>query len=325
MFAPKLQPGDQIRVVSPAISLAVIAQDQRATAIERYASLGLSVSFSEHAEERDQFESSSIESRVADLHAAFADPAVAGIVTTLGGYNSNQLLRYLDFDLIAANPKVFCGYSDITALGTAIYSRSGLVTYSGPHFSTFGMVRGVEYTLEYFKKCVMDAAPFAVPTAATWSDDAWFMDQENREFVPHEGYLVINEGRAEGTLLGGNLCTLNLLQGTEYMPSLSAALLLIEDDLESKVPNFDRDLQSLLHQPGFSEVRGLILGQFQKASAIDRETLIRIIKSKRELDAIPVIAQASFGHTTPQFTFPIGGQGRLLAEGGRVSFTIVEH
>jgi muramoyltetrapeptide carboxypeptidase len=325
MFAPKLQPGDQIRVVSPAISLAVIPRDQRATAIECYASLGLSVSFAEHAEERDQFESSAIASRVADLHAAFADPDVHGIVTTLGGYNSNQLLRYLDFDLIAAHPKVFCGYSDITALATAIYSRTGLVTYSGPHFSTFGMVRGVEYTLEYFKKCVMDAAQFDVPTAATWSDDAWFLDQDNREFVPHEGYLVINEGRAEGTLLGGNLCTLNLLQGTEYMPTLGGAILLIEDDLESQAPNFDRDLQSLLHQPGFDQVRGLILGRFQKASAIDRETLIRIVKSKHELDAIPVVANASFGHTTPQFTFPIGGRGRLVAENNSASFTIVEH
>lgn len=325
MFAPKLQPGDQIRVVSPATSLAVIPPEQRHTAIERYASLGLSVSFAEHAEERDQFNSSSIASRVADLHAAFADPAVNGIVTTLGGYNCNQLLRYLDFDLIAAHPKVFCGYSDITALSTAIYSRTGLVTYSGPHFSTFGMVRGVEYTLEYFKHCVMSADRFAVPPAETWSDDEWYLDQDNREFVPHDGYLMINEGRAEGTLLGGNLCTLNLLQGTEYMPVLSGAILLIEDDFESKVPNFDRDLQSLLHQPGFSEVRGLILGRFQKASAIDPETLIRIVKSKRELDAIPVIADASFGHTTPQFTFPIGGRGRLSAENGSASFTIVEH
>lgn len=325
MFAPKLQPGDQIRVVSPATSLAVIPQDQRDTAIERYASLGLNVSFAQHAEEHDQFNSSSIASRVADLHAAFADPAVNGIVTTLGGYNCNQLLRYLDFDLIAAHPKVFCGYSDITALSTAIYSRTGLVTYSGPHFSTFGMVRGVEYTLEYFKHCVMSADRFAVPPAETWSDDEWYLDQDNREFVPHEGYLVINEGQAEGTLLGGNLCTLNLLQGTEYMPVLSGAILLIEDDFESKVPNFDRDLQSLLHQPGFSEVRGLILGRFQKASAIDRETLIRIVKSKRELDAVPVIADASFGHTTPQFTFPIGGRGRLSAENDSASFTIVEH
>lgn len=325
MLAPKLQPGDHIRVVSPSTSLAVIPPEQRTTAIERYASLALNVSFAEHAEECDEFRSSSIQSRVADLHAAFADPAVNGIVTTLGGYNCNQLLRYLDFDLIAANPKVFCGYSDITALSTAIYSRAGLVTYSGPHFSTFSMVRGIEYTLEYFKKCVMDASRFEVPHAETWSDDEWYRDQENRDFVPHDGHLVINEGRAEGALLGGNLCTLNLLQGTEYMPSLSGAILLIEDDLESKTPNFDRDLQSLLHQPGFSEVRGLILGRFQKASAIDRETLLRIIKNKRELDAIPVIANASFGHTTPQFTFPIGGQGRLIVENGSVSFTIVEH
>ena len=72
------------------------------------------------------------------------------------------MLRYLDYDLIGANPKVFCGFSDITALGTAIYAKTGTVTYSGPHFSTFGMEKGLEYTLEYFKKCLMDTEPVTV-------------------------------------------------------------------------------------------------------------------------------------------------------------------
>ncbi len=325
MIPPKLKPGDHLRVVSPSTSLAVIPPEQRSLAVERFAGLGLTISFSEHAEECDLFRSSSIAARVADLHAAFADPQVNGIVTTLGGYNSNQLLRHLDYELIAANPKLLCGYSDITALGTAIYAKAGLVTYSGPHFSTLAMLRGSEYTIEYFKRCVMETEPFEVQQAPTWSDDEWYLDQEQRSFIENEGYLVINPGQAQGTLLGGNLCTLNLLQGTEYLPSLDGAILLIEDDFESRPLNFDRDLQSLLHQPGFSAVRGLLIGRFQKASAMSQEQLIAIIKTKRELDAIPVVANASFGHTSPQFTFPIGGTGRLVAEAHQATFVIDTH
>ncbi|GIV98114.1 MAG: LD-carboxypeptidase [Herpetosiphonaceae bacterium] len=325
MIPVKLKPGDEIRVVSPATSLAFIAQDQRQIAIERFARLGFTITFSEHAEERDMFDSSSVASRIHDLHAAFSDPSVKGILTTIGGYNSNQLLRYLDFELIGAHPKVFCGYSDITALSVAIYARTGLVTYSGPHFSTFAMRRGLDYTVEYFKKCLMEEAPFAVDPAETWSDDAWYLDQEKREFIPNEGYLIINEGYAEGTLLGGNLSTFVLLHGTEYMPDLRNSILLLEEDCEAKVAHFDRQLQALIHQPGFAGVKGLIIGRFQKASKISDEMLVQVIKSKQELAEIPVIANASFGHTTPQFTFPVGGRGTLAVDKGRVEFVITAH
>ncbi len=325
MISSKLQPGDQVRVVSPATSLAYISADQRQTAIERLASIGLSVSFAQHAEKVDRWNSSSIEVRVADLHAAFTDPQVRGILTTLGGYNANQLLRSLDWDLIAANPKVFCGYSDITVLSNAIYAKTGLVTYSGPHFSTFAMLRGIEYTLEYFAKCVMDDAPFAVGQAPTWSDDAWYADQDARTFVPNNGYLVINEGEGEGTLLGGHLNTLGLLHGTEYMPDLRGSIVLIEADEETKAEHFDRELQSLIHQPGFEDVQGVIIGRLQRESNIDDATLIEIVRNKWELANIPVIANASFGHTTPQFTFPVGGHGTLRAVQGQAAFVIIEH
>jgi muramoyltetrapeptide carboxypeptidase LdcA involved in peptidoglycan recycling len=325
MIPPKLRSNDQIQVVSPATSLAYIPAEQRQTALERLRSIGLSVSFSKHAEEHDRWDSSPVELRVADLHAAFADPQVKGMMTTLGGYNANQLLRSLDWDLVAANPKVFCGYSDITVLSNAIYAKTGVVTYSGPHFSTFSMVRGIEYTLEYFTKCVMDDAPFALPQAPTWSDDAWYADQEARTFVPNAGYLVINEGEAEGTLLGGHLNTLGLLHGTDYMPDLEGSIVLIEADEETKAQHFDRELQSLLHQPGFADVQGLIIGRFQRESSIDDATLIEIVRSKRELAHLPVVGNASFGHTTPQFTFPVGGRGTLRAVQGQAEFVIVEH
>ena len=166
---------------------------------------------------------------------------------------------------------------------------------------------------------------FEVPPADHWSDDPWYENQEDRDLVPNPGYEVIHEGEAEGKLLGGNLGTLALLFGTPYMPELEGALLLLEDDEEESAVDFDRHLQSLIHQPGFSGVKGLMIGRFQRASGIDLETLRAIIESKRELDGLPVVANASFGHTTPQFTFPIGGYGRLLARNGLTDFSIDEH
>jgi muramoyltetrapeptide carboxypeptidase len=325
MIAAKLRPGDEVSIVSPAISLGFIPEDQRRIARDRLEGLGLRCSFSTNAEVLDRFDSSPVEARVSDLHESFADPGVKGMLTTLGGYNSNGLLQYLDYDLIRDNPKVFCGFSDITALGTAIHARTGLVTYSGPHFSTFGMKRGIEYTLEYFERCVMREEPFEVPPADHWSDDPWYEDQENRDLVPNPGYEVIHEGEAEGKLLGGHLGTLCLLFGTSFMPDLAGSVLLLEDDEEALPHHFDRELQSLIHQPGFEGVRGIVFGRFQRASNMDLDTLTAIVESKRELDGMPVVANASFGHTTPEFTFPIGGSGRLHAAGESTKLRIDEH
>lgn len=325
MFPARLKPGDEIRVVSPAVSLAVITPELRQNAVQRLESLGLRVTFSDNAEECDVFNSSAVASRVADLHDAFTDPSVKGILTTLGGYNSNQLLRHLDYDLIAANPKIFCGYSDITALSNAFYARAGLVTYSGPHFSSFGMLKGFDYILESFKACLMQAEPFELRPAEFWSDEAWYRDQQNRVFRRSPGWVVVNPGQAQGRIVGGNLCTFNLLHGTDYMPSLEGSLLLVEDDEESHIRTFDRDLQSLIHQPGFEGVRGLLIGRFQNASKVALADLITLLRAKPELNHIPVVVNADFGHTTPFFTFPIGGTATLNAVEGAASLTITEH
>jgi muramoyltetrapeptide carboxypeptidase LdcA involved in peptidoglycan recycling len=167
-------------------------------------------------------------------------------------------------------------------------------------------------------------APFAIQPSAQWSDDAWYQDQDNRMLVPNDGYLVLNEGIAEGTILGGNLCTLNLLQGTEYAPEIADAIVFLEDDAESHPGTFDRDLQSLIHQYGFERVRGLVIGRFQKASGMTPDLLRTIVQSKRELRAVPVIASVDFGHTDPKVTFPIGGTARLIAD-DRPRLEIVEH
>ena len=187
------------------------------------------------------------------------------------------------------------------------------------------MQRGIQYTLDGFERCVMDKGPFEVEPADHWSDEAWYVDQDAREFVPNPGYRVINEGSAEGGLLGGHLGTLCLLFGTSFMPELDGKILLLECDDETQPLHFDRELQSLIHQPDFEGVRGVVLGRFQRASNMDLETLERTIWSKRELDGILILADASFGHTTPQFTFPIGGYGRLEAAGEAARLTIDSH
>src|SRR3989338_11347756 len=220
-FPQKLNRGDIVRVIAPSRSLAIISSENRQIANKRFEDLRLKLSFGRHVEEIDQFSSSTIRSRVEDLHEAFQDSKVKAILTVIGGFNCNQLLRYIDWSLIEKNPKIFCGYSDITALNNSIFAKTGLVTYSGPHYSTFGQKLHFEYTLEYFKKCFFSDAAFDVFPSKQWSDDEWFKNQNNRELIQNKGFYVINEGQAEGIILRANLCTFNLLQGTEYFPNLT--------------------------------------------------------------------------------------------------------
>lgn len=328
IFPQKLSRGNEIRVVAPSRSFKIIAQDQIQIAIQRFEELGLNVTFAKGISEIDEFQSSSIQTRINDLHEAFADKNVKGIITTIGGFNCNQLLDQLDYNLIKMNPKIFCGYSDITALSNAIYSQTGLISYSGPHFSTFAMLKKFEFTKNHFKKCLFDNGPIELVPSEFWSDDAWYLDQENRNFIPNSGYVVINPGKAKGTSIGGNLCTFNLLHGTKYMPSLKNSILFIEDDeiagAYSDV-NFDRDLQSVLHLNDASEIKAILIGRFQKSSEMNVEKIKKIISSKKLLKNIPVIYGLDFGHTDPYITFPIGGSVSVDATSDKVQLLIESH
>lgn len=321
----KLGKGDTVEIISPSRSLSIISEENIKLSIKKLNKLGLDVIFSKHSREKDEFDSSSIGFRVDDIHNAFLNKDVKAILTSIGGFNSNQLLKHLDYNLIKSNPKILCGYSDITALQNAIYARTGLVTYSGPHFSTFGMSKGLEYTIDYFKKCLMIKNPFKINSSPKWSDDPWYINQDDRKFIRNEGFNVINEGEAQGTIIGGNLCTLNLLQGTEFMPSLKNSILFVEDDNESKSQHFDRDIQSVLHLPDFEYVKALCIGRFQKSSEITKDKLVKIIKTKEELTNIPVIFGVNFGHTTPHITFPIGGKLSLVASKNGAEINVLEH
>jgi len=327
IFPAKLKAGDGVRVIAPSRSLALpfIDAEAREEAEQKFRTLGLNLSISRHANELDEFDSSSIQSRVEDLHDAFSDPTVRLIIPSIGGFNSNQLLRYLDYDLIRNNPKILCGYSDITALTNAIFAKAGLVTYVGPHFFAFGNKKGFEYTLEHFKKCVMSDEPFDITLSQEWSDDRWAGNQQNRTFLPNDGFWILNGGTATGTIIGGNQCTLNLLHGTDFMPDITDSVLFLEEDAEASPGMVDRDLQSIIHQPQFEHVRAIVFGRFQRKTAMTRELLTKIVKSKRELDHMPIIANIDFGHTAPMITIPIGGEVALAADSDNLKITITKH
>ena len=171
----------------------------------------------------------------------------------------------------------------------------------------------------------MADSPFEVSSSDSWNDDEWYLDQNKRELISNKGYLVINEGESEGTILGANLCTFNLLQGTEYFPNLSDSILFLEDDYETVPHTFDRDLQSLIHLPDFNKIRGLVIGRFQKKSNMTDELLKKIIKTKKELDNIPVIANVDFGHSDPKITFPVGGEVNIIASKNKLSIKLIKH
>ena len=316
MIPSKLKPGDEVRVIAPSRSMKILGEDCKKIATERLEALGLKVTFGKHVMEADpDYMCASRDARLEDLNEAFQDKNVKAILTVIGGFNSNQLLDYIDYEAIKENPKIFCGFSDITALSNAIYAKTGLVTYSGPHYSSFGMLKGFEYSLEYFKKMFFKKEEFEVVSSKEWSDEAWFIDQENRHFEANEGMYVINEGQAEGNIVGGNLCTLNLLQGTEYMPDINNKILFIEDD-EMAGPiflmEFDRNLQSLMHMPEFKTVKGIVCGRAQKSCFMTKEKWFKIF-DKPELKNIPIIGGCDFGHTTPIITFPVGGYAKIEA------------
>jgi len=312
-------------VIAPSDSLANISEAVMQIAVTRLTQLGLEVVIAPHARELDGFDSSSVEARVADMHAAFMDQSIQGIFTAFGGYNANQLLPYLDWNLIAQNPKIFIGFSDTTVLQNAIYAKTGLVTYSGPSFARFGQELHFEYTLEHFKKCVCTDGSFHITPSTSWSDDWWASDQTSRVLEPSTGWVTINEGTARGIVLGGNLSTFNLLQGTPYFPNITNTVLFLEDDSESTLAHFDRDLESLSQTPAFVTVQAIVVGRFQKGSRVNIDQLEQILTQKQVLKNIPIIANVDFGHTDPICTFPIGGEVAIQATPSHISIEVITH
>lgn len=314
----------EVRLVAPSMSLAEKDKTKISKAKEYFKSLGYLLTTGKYIFDKGSyFGCSSIKNRVEDLMNAFLDKNVKIIVCADGGYNVNQILPYLDYEIIKENPKMIIGYSDITALLIAITKKADLITYYGPMLSGFSS--GDEYTLEYFAK-VLENKDFLVHSSREIYDYRKVKNIMKMVNLKNDGMVSIQNGKAFGKIVGGNLCTINLLQGTEYMADLDDSILFLEDDADDFgndvfLLEFDRNLESLLQSSNCS-IKGIVFGRFQLCSNMTIDKLKAVIKNKKKLMDIPIIYGADFGHTNPMFTIPIGSYCNLSAEDGNIEIKI---
>ncbi len=183
-----------------------------------------------------------LKERVKAFHDFFRNPKIDGIVAYWGGYQSHQMLEYLDFDLIRRKPKVFIGYSDNTALQVGIHAKTGLVSFSGPCGISFAKPTIPPFTWEHFHRVVMEPeVPFRLGVSGEFSDNAWYAESDGAmKFSPNPGWKVFRPGKAEGLLMGGNLGTMLLLADTAFWPKLKDRILFVEEDETESPKTMDR-------------------------------------------------------------------------------------
>lgn len=325
MIPDKLKSGDEVRVVALARSASDIDERVLERAKVALESLGLKVTFSKNAFSRNQRGCPTDDEKVEDLQEAFMDENVRCILAAIGGFNSNQMLCKINWQIIKDNPKIFGGFSDITVLNHAILAKTGLVTYAMPNFYCFGLPPETNYSLEYFRRCLFADQPaeLVVQQSETFYDFPWNYDEVSpRQALENSGPRVVQSGSAEGVMIGGNLCSLNLLNGTEYFPRIEGDIILcIEDDSYDSIPEtVERNIQSLMQQPFFRQVKAILVGRFQGESRATNDMISDIILSKSIDSKIPMIVNLDFGHTDPKFTYPVGGKCEVVA-GSNIKIT----
>jgi muramoyltetrapeptide carboxypeptidase len=336
----RLERGDVVGIVSPSSPVAASVPRRFERGVAELERRGFRVRVGEHARSETGWTAGRPADRAADLHSMFTDPEVRGIVCTVGGFNANQLLELLDYDLIAANPKLFVGFSDITALHGAIHARTGLATMIGPALlGQWGEPGGMhDYTWAAFERVAMRAEPAGVfrQPAHWYPERLWWDEQDDRPRRPEPAapWRTVRGGRAEGPIVAGNVNTLLLLNGTPWWPSLDGALLCLEDDEDYGKPwMVERQLFQLRQLGVFERAAGLAYGRIHPEAGFEEPALGASFESDRAIDQIllratagtmiPVATGLDFSHTDPLLTLPWGVRARLEA-GDDVTLELLE-
>jgi muramoyltetrapeptide carboxypeptidase len=299
-----LLPGATLAVVSPA---STPRPELVQRGIERLHALGYRTVLGAHAlDSGPLYYAGSLEERLGDLHAAFADAAVDGIVCTRGGWGSAELLPYLDAELIRSHPKAFIGYSDHTSLHGWLRKETGLVSFYGPMVAAdFARDGGVD--LSSWRHCLQ-------------GDGAWSVGVS-------DGLRVLRDGLAEGSLDGGCLSIFAEALGTPYAPEIAAGGILFLEDIGTKPYQWDRMLLHLRYAGVLDGVRGIVFGDMRQCvSAGEEEYLERaILHALRDFEG-PIAIGLRSGHVDgANVTLPLGLRVRLdLTEAGNPAMHFLE-
>ncbi len=301
LFPPRLVVGDTIGLVAPASPPDDPNKIEKA--IERLTAQGFKVKPGKYLRKRDGYLAGNDEERAEDFNALFADPEVKAVFALRGGYGSCRILPLLDYTAIQANPKLFIGYSDNTALHQAILLKAELVTFHGPNASEAFLPGNIKT----FNRMLME--PLGKKECVLFSrDDAKGMVLK-----------TMVAGRVTGRLIGGNMTCLLRLIGTPYAPDFRDVILFLEDTGE-KAYRVDGMFTHLRLAGVLSQIRGLILGRFDHGDEMERWRIEGYLQREAERINVPCVSNAPIGHFPEQIIIPHGVQAELDAGEKKLSF-----
>ena len=303
LLPPPLNKGDTVALVSP--SSAIDEPFDLQLAGEAMQALGFKVKTGAHYAQRYGHLAGIDSERAGDLNAMFADKEVKAIVCARGGSGAARLLPLLDYDGIRRNPKVLLGYSDITALHSAIHAQTGLVTFHGP----VGAGSWNKFNVDQFQRMFFDRELIEYRNLAETGDE--LVQRKNRT-------VTIVGGKAQGELIGGNLTVLTALAGSPYLPDFTGKILFLEDVSEAPY-RIDRMFSTLKLMGALDKIAGLIFGECSECVPGDGYgslNLQQILDDYLKPLNIPAYRGAMIGHIRQQFIVPIGGKVEMDADAG---------
>lgn len=296
--------GDVIGIFAPASPPATIEKLNKG--IKYLENLGFRVELGKHIYKKRGYLAGSDEQRASDVNSLFGNPKVKAIFTVRGGYGSHRIIPLLDYQLIKNNPKIFVGYSDITALHFALLAKTGLITFSGP----------------------MVAVEMSEGLSGKREELFWEMLMSPNNPKPLcgksiKGFTYEKNKITTGHLLGGNLSIIDALVGTPYFPSINNPIFLLEE-IDERPYRIDRMLQQMKLAGIFKKSGGVALGDFSSCKAEKGKptlTIDQIIRETFSDNRIPVIAGIHFGHLHNSIHFPIGVKVKFNTQKNRLTFT----
>lgn len=325
MVPPKLRPGDTIAVFSPSSPITATVPSRYLRGKAYLEARGFRVVEGCLTGKEDGYRSGSIRERAEELNRLLRNPEVRCVMSAIGGYNSNALLPYIDYDALRADPKIIVGYSDVTALLLGIYAQTGITTYYGPAMAaSFGEFPPfVDETYRYFSDILLDGAvfPHLLPKPQLWTEEFidWIGQDRGKNGVPNR-LVTVQGGRAVGRLIGGNLNTMDGIWGTPYMPEIrDGDILFIEDSLKDAA-TVERSFVHLKLSGVFARIGGLILGKHEHfdPQGTGRRPYEILQEVMGRVD-FPVLAEFDCCHTHPMLTMPIGAEVLLDADAQTVT------
>jgi muramoyltetrapeptide carboxypeptidase len=277
-----------------------------------YKKRGYRVKLADGVHARDDYVAGDAQARARDVNALFADDEVNIIQLLRGGYGASQVVPFLDFDVIAANPKPLIGYSDVTALHVAIRQRTGLVTFYGPGFTGMGSAKRGDWSKERFIRAVTDPKPLG--------------DIPGRPDDPYIG--GIGSGTATAPLVGGCLWLLRETLATPWEVDLSDSILFFED-VHCPPWYVDGILTQLKNAGKLDAVKGIVIGEMYECDEwrqphpwLRSRSMEDVFEEHLEPLGIPIVHNLPLGHGDHLCTIPLGVRATVDADGRKLTIDV---